>query len=127
MAGVAPRFTTYPGDDPVAYILDVNLNRAHYSLSQRAMGLAIYADRHGLDLAQVSHRALGDYVDAAQLVLQHAPELAAGIMREVTPLAEAHRTARARAAQRVEALQAPEAAADQGIPMLQAPDATVAS
>lgn len=47
MAGVAPRFETYTGNDPVGFIISANLKRRHLNESQRA----VIADK----LANMTH------------------------------------------------------------------------
>src|SRR5262249_26315486 len=54
-AGVEPTFTVYTGDDPVAYVVSLNLRRRHLSESQRAMvaaKLATLRDGQRADLGE---------------------------------------------------------------------------
>jgi hypothetical protein len=48
-AGVDPRFTRYEGDDPLSYVLSLNLRRRHLDASQRAMIAAKAADIRKLE------------------------------------------------------------------------------
>src|SRR5262249_14365862 len=43
-AGIDPTFTAYTGDDPVAYVVSLNLCRRHLNESQRAMVAAKLAN-----------------------------------------------------------------------------------
>jgi N6-adenosine-specific RNA methylase IME4/ParB-like chromosome segregation protein Spo0J len=54
-AGIKPTFTAYMGDDPVSYVVSLNLRRRHLSESQRAMvaaKLATLRDGQRADLVE---------------------------------------------------------------------------
>jgi N6-adenosine-specific RNA methylase IME4 len=91
-AGVEPTFTAYQGDDPVGYVISLNLRRRHLDESQRAMVAAKLAtlklgdNQHseglpigrGSDLLNVGERS----VARAREVQEHgAPELVRAVER----------------------------------------------
>jgi N6-adenosine-specific RNA methylase IME4 len=91
-AGVEPTFTAYTGDDPVAYVVSLNLRRRHLDESQRAMVAAKLAtlrlgdNQHseglpigrGSELLNVGERT----VARAREVQEHgAPELVSAVER----------------------------------------------
>jgi N6-adenosine-specific RNA methylase IME4 len=91
-AGVEPRFESYTGDDPVAYVISLNLRRRHLDESQRAMVAAKLAtlklgdNQHseglpigrGSELLNVGARS----VARAREVQEHgAPELVRAVER----------------------------------------------
>jgi hypothetical protein len=94
-AGVEPRFVTYGGDDPVSYLISLNLKRRHLSESQRAMVAAKLARlRQGArtDLSPIGERSQAQAaellnvgkrsVERATAVRDHgAPELVQAVER----------------------------------------------
>jgi N6-adenosine-specific RNA methylase IME4/ParB-like chromosome segregation protein Spo0J len=90
-AGVEPIFTVYQGDDPVAYVISLNLRRRHLNESQRALvaaKLATLRDGQRADLVEglPIGRASGMLnvgertVARAREVLEHgAPELVSAV------------------------------------------------
>ena len=111
-AGVEPRFQTYEGDDPVAFVLSLNLLRRHLDESQKAMAAARVANmNHGGDRRsdQAANLPLVPQAEAAQRLgvsersLRYAkvvqesgsPELVAAVDQGVVAVSEAAAVARA--------------------------------
>jgi N6-adenosine-specific RNA methylase IME4/ParB-like chromosome segregation protein Spo0J len=67
VAGVEPTFTAYEGDDPVAYVISLNLRRRHLDESQRAM---VAAKLTTLKRGDNQHSPIGEtsQAKAAQLL-----------------------------------------------------------
>lgn len=86
-AGVPPKFTDYTGDDPIAYVISLNLQRRHLDESQRAMVAAkVAAMKQGArtDLAPIG--AMSD-AGAARLlnVGERSVERAKAVRRNAVP------------------------------------------
>jgi len=96
-AGIEPTFTVYQGDDPVAFVISLNIKRRHLDASQRAMVAAkleqfehggdrksdqdanLHLDREGAaSLLSVSERTVAS---AAKVLDQGAPELVQAVER----------------------------------------------
>jgi N6-adenosine-specific RNA methylase IME4/ParB-like chromosome segregation protein Spo0J len=68
-AGVEPRFETYEGDDPLAFVISRNLRRRHLDESQRAMIAAkLETFRHGGDRKTQDANLHLDRAHAAKLL-----------------------------------------------------------
>ncbi|MFF9473252.1 plasmid replication/partition related protein [Streptomyces roseolus] len=96
IAGVEPRFTTYAGDNPRAFILSSNVYRRHLSKGQQAMitAMACSVSGHSLrDLAK-THSLSRTRLSAANVVLTHSPELAEQVRVGAYPLDAAYDIAR---------------------------------
>jgi hypothetical protein len=95
---VEPEWTTYDGDDPVAFILSANVARRHLSKGQAAMAVAralLVSDTRQVDAAR-SVGASQARVSQANVVLTHAPDLADGVLLGALGLDAAYETARER-------------------------------
>ena len=92
IAGVTPRFRSYLGDDPLAYVLSLNLARRHLNESQRAMVAArletMRPGRPGKDAnlrvsrgeaAAALHVSARSVCDAAKVSSDAVPELKAAV------------------------------------------------
>ncbi len=106
-AGVDARYETFDGDDPLAYVISLNLRRRHLDESQRAMvaariaTLELGANQHApigapsqasaAEMLNVSRRE----VQRAREVLNHgAPELTAAVERGGASVSAASNVAR---------------------------------
>lgn len=98
-AGVEPEWTTFDGDDPVAFILSSNVNRRHLSKGQAAMAVA-KANRIGKKLsAREAAEQIGaskQRVVQANVVLQYAEEYGDRVLAGTVSLDDAYAVARER-------------------------------
>jgi hypothetical protein len=104
IAGVAPQFTTYEGDDPDAYALSVNLRRRSLTKGQVAMvaAKACSLGEHGQrSPSEQTARSLSEHagvslgrIGQANTVLRHTPDLVDLVISGAVPLSDAYKTAR---------------------------------
>jgi ParB-like chromosome segregation protein Spo0J len=96
LAGVAPEFVGYHGDDPDGYALAVNIARRHLSKGQQAM-VAARAALVSKGTKASAAKAVGvsaGRVAQAATVVAHAPDLADAVVAGAMGLDEAYRIAR---------------------------------
>src|SRR5262245_65444560 len=80
-AGVEPTFTVYSGDDPVAYVISLNLRRRHLSESQRAMVAAKLAtfghggDRSKSPIGDLTQAKAADLLNVGKRSVERAAEV----------------------------------------------------
>lgn len=108
LAGVAPTFVTYDGDDPDGYALAVNIARRHLTKGQQAMVAAKADDvlkQNTFRAAAAAQKVSAARLSYAATVVEHAPDLVDAVIAGATGLDEAYRIARERktAADSVEA------------------------
>lgn len=97
-AGVKPEFTVYEGDDPGGYALAVNIARRHLTKGQAMVAArALLLSNNGSQSAAAKSLGLSQgRISHAKSVLDHAPDLADGVVSGATSLDEAYKVARER-------------------------------
>jgi ParB-like chromosome segregation protein Spo0J len=79
-AGVEPTFTVYTGDDPVSYVISLNLRRRHLSESQRAMVAARLAtlkrgDNQHSPIGETSQAKAAELLNVGKRSVERAAEV----------------------------------------------------
>lgn len=99
-AGVEPTFTTLNGQEPVAFILSQNLARRHMTQGQRAVAVAKARKTVTMTVSaksMASTMGIGEATqNRANVVVDHAPDLADQVLVGLIELPEAYEKARAR-------------------------------
>jgi hypothetical protein len=100
IAGVDPTFQTFEGDDPIAYIVGINISRRHLSSGQKTMAVAkLYPDPEkggrGRKVSATEGFSSGR-LSMARHILKWAPELADLVLAGTTSLDAAHSEAKRR-------------------------------
>nr|WSX75902.1 ParB N-terminal domain-containing protein [Streptomyces sp. NBC_00899] len=104
IAGVAPQFSTYDGDDPDGFALSVNLRRRNLTKGQVAMVAAkacSRGERESSSPPEMTARSLSEKagvslgrIGQANTVLRHAPDLVDLVIAGAVSLDEAYKSAR---------------------------------
>jgi N6-adenosine-specific RNA methylase IME4 len=82
-AGIAPRYSEYRGDDPLGFVLSLNLRRRHLTESQRAMVAAKIVDwERGLNQATAGSANLPTREAARRLSISERAVISAKRIRE---------------------------------------------
>ena len=99
LAGVAPQFITYEGEDPGGYALSANIIRRHLNKGQQAMILVKAANNFESKFLGWGRRVAKDTkistyrLSNASIVQQYAPEMAEEVIRGSSSLNTAYRIA----------------------------------
>lgn len=98
MAGVAPDYVTYQGDDPAGYALAANVQRRNLTTSQRYMIMEQARRLNGQSMRKAAGgtNSYHSHLAEAATVLDHAPDLAADVASGLMPLYKAVEAARER-------------------------------
>jgi hypothetical protein len=100
LAEVEPKWLAYDGD-AITFIVEVNADRRHLSVAQRAMAIAIGlgpdARSNGRwkrsSYSGTPNKTLRDAFTQTGVIIEHAPELADGVLAGTMPLETAYKTA----------------------------------
>jgi len=80
VAGIAPDFTVFEGDDPVAFVVSMNIRRRHLDASQRAMVAAKLAtlkrgDNQHSPIGETSQAEAADLLNVGKRSVERAAEV----------------------------------------------------
>lgn len=102
LAGVEPRFVTYSGDDPLGYVISLNLHRRHLTTEQRAIVASRLANLHrgkpvNAHTCAITQSQAAEALSVSRRSVQHAraiekePELVEQVWRGEKSLTQAAR------------------------------------
>jgi hypothetical protein len=105
LAGVEPTFEPYDGNDPVGYVLAVNMARRHMTKGQRAMVIAqiCLVSKQTMREAAGQHGISAALISQASLVIKHRADLIGSVVSGAVPLGDTYKYAQVGKAETEEA------------------------